>query len=42
MMRLRQGCNGCLVPVSVLRWSSVSPVLTELALNGDPWQSIRA
>ncbi len=30
-----------LVPVPVLRWSSVSPVLTELALREDPWEAVQ-
>jgi len=30
-----------LVPVPVLRWSYVSPVLTELALRQDPWEAIQ-
>jgi CRISPR-associated protein Csx14 len=31
-----------LVPIPVLRWSSVSPVATELALREDPWEAIQA
>jgi CRISPR-associated protein Csx14 len=31
-----------LLPVPVLRWSSVSPVMTELAVREDPWEAIQA
>jgi CRISPR-associated protein Csx14 len=31
-----------LIPVPVPRWSSVSPVLTGLALREDPWEAIQA
>lgn len=31
-----------LVPVPVLRWGVVSPMLTELARRDDPWDAIRA
>ncbi|MGC9400641.1 MAG: CRISPR-associated ring nuclease [Anaerolineae bacterium] len=42
VMHLRPGTHVQLVPVPVLRWASVSPVLTELALTDDPWEAIRA
>lgn len=41
-MHVRPGDRVKLVPVPVLRWSSVSPVLTELAVREDPWEAIRA
>ena len=37
----KEGDKVYLVPVPVLRWSSVSPVLTELALREDPWEAIQ-
>lgn len=42
VMRWHPGDDAQLVPVPVLRWASVSPVLTELALAEDPWQAIQA
>ena len=42
VMHVRPGDKVWLVPVPVLRWSSVSPVLTELARREDPWEAIRA
>lgn len=42
VMHLRPGDRVWLVPVPVLRWGSVSPVLTELALREDPWEAIQA
>lgn len=42
VMHVRPGDNVWLVPVPVLRWSSVSPVMTELALREDPWEAIQA
>lgn len=42
VMHVRPGDRVWLVPVPVLRWSSVSPVLTELALHEDPWEAIQA
>lgn len=42
VMHLRPGVAALLVPVPVLRWSAVSPVLTELALREDPWEAIQA
>ncbi|MCS7177914.1 MAG: CRISPR-associated ring nuclease [Anaerolineae bacterium] len=42
VMHVRPGDRVWLVPVPVLRWSSVSPVLTELALREDPWEAIQA
>jgi len=42
VMHLRAGDLVSLVPVPVLRWSAVSPVLTELALREDPWEAIQA
>jgi len=42
VMHVRPGDKVWLVPIPVLRWSSVSPVMTELALRDDPWEAIRA
>jgi CRISPR-associated protein Csx14 len=42
VMHVRPGDKVWLVPVPVLRWGSVSPVLTELALREDPWEAIQA
>ncbi len=42
VMHVRLSERVWLVPVPVLRWSSVSPVLTVLALREDPWESIQA
>lgn len=42
VMHVRPGDRVWLVPVPVLRWSSVSPVLTELARREDPWEAIQA
>jgi len=42
VMHVRPGDQVWLVPVPVLRWGSVSPVLTELALREDPWEAIQA
>ncbi len=42
VMHVRPGDRVWLVAVPVLRWSSVSPVLTELALREDPWEAIQA
>ncbi|MEW6664386.1 MAG: CRISPR-associated ring nuclease [Thermodesulfobacteriota bacterium] len=42
VLHIRPGDRSSLVPVPVLRWSSVSPVLTELALREDPWEAIQA
>jgi CRISPR-associated protein Csx14 len=42
VMHVRPGDRVQLVPVPVLRWSAVSPVLTELALREDPWEAIKA
>lgn len=42
VMHPRPGDRVTLVPVPVLRWGSVSPVLTELALREDPWEAIQA
>lgn len=42
VMHVRPGEKVSLVPVPVLRWGSVSPVLTELALREDPWEAIQA
>jgi len=41
VMHVRPGDRVSLVPVPVLRWSTVSPVLTELAVREDPWEAIR-
>jgi CRISPR-associated protein Csx14 len=42
VMHVRPGDRVWLVPIPVLRWSSVSPVATELALREDPWEAIQA
>jgi CRISPR-associated protein Csx14 len=42
VMHARPGDAVSLLPVPVLRWSSVSPVLTELAVREDPWEAIQA
>ena len=42
VMHIRDGAKAELIPVPVLRWSSVSPVLTGLALKEDPWEAIQA
>ena len=42
VMHVQPGHEGHLVPVPVLRWSSISPVSTELALREDPWEAIQA
>lgn len=42
IMHVRDGGKAELIPVPVLRWSSVSPVLTGLALKEDPWEAIQA
>lgn len=41
VMHVRPRDRVWLVPVPVLRWSAVSPVLTELALREDPWEAIQ-
>ncbi len=41
VMHVRPGDRVWLVSVPVLRWSSVSPVLTEIALREDPWEAIQ-
>src|SRR5713101_147129 len=40
VMHVRPGDRVSLVPIPVLRWSAVSPVLTELAVREDPWEAI--
>lgn len=42
MLHPRPGDQVALVPIPVLRWSSVSPMLTELAVHDDPWEAIQA
>ena len=42
VMHIRDGAKAELIPVPVLRWSSVSPALTGLALKEDPWEAIQA
>lgn len=42
VMHKRPDDGVTLVPIPVLRWSSVSPVATELALRDDPWEAIQA
>jgi CRISPR-associated protein Csx14 len=41
VMHVRSGDRISLVPIPVLRWSTVSPVLTELAIREDPWEAIQ-
>jgi CRISPR-associated protein Csx14 len=41
VMHVRPENRVSLVPIPVLRWSTVSPVLTELAVREDPWEAIR-
>jgi CRISPR-associated protein Csx14 len=41
IMHVRPGDHVSLVPVPVLRWSTVSPVFTELAVREDPWEAIQ-
>ena len=42
VMHARPGDTVSLLPVPVLRWSSVSLVMTELAVREDPREAIRA
>ena len=42
VMHVRPGDRVWLVPIPVLRWSNVSPVMTELAARDDPWEAIQA
>ncbi|MGE0826744.1 MAG: CRISPR-associated ring nuclease [Candidatus Binatia bacterium] len=42
IMHVRPGERISLVPIPVLRWSTVSPILTELAVREDPWEAIQA
>jgi CRISPR-associated protein Csx14 len=42
VMHARPGDRISLIPIPVLRWSTVSPVLTELAVREDPWEAIQA
>ncbi len=42
IMHVRPGDPVTLVPIPVLRWSSISPVATELALREDPWDALQA
>jgi CRISPR-associated protein Csx14 len=41
IMHVRPGDRIALVPIPVLRWSTVSPALTELALREDPWEAMQ-
>jgi len=41
VMHIRPEDRISLVPIPVLRWSTVSPVLTELAVREDPWEAIQ-
>lgn len=41
VMHIRPGDGVSLVPIPVLRWSAVSPMLTELAVREDPWEAIQ-
>jgi CRISPR-associated protein Csx14 len=42
VMHVQPGDPVWLVSIPVLRWSSVSPVFTKLALYEDPWEAIQA
>ena len=42
VMHVQPGHEGRLVSVPVLRWSSISPVSTELAIHDNPWKAIQA
>jgi CRISPR-associated protein Csx14 len=42
VMHAKPGDAVSLLPVPVLRWSSVSPVMTELVVREDPWEAIQA
>lgn len=41
-LHARPGERVVLVPVPVLRWSMVSPAMTELVLKEDPWEALKA
>ncbi len=41
VMHIQPGDRISLVPIPVLRWGTVSPVLTELAVREDPWEAIQ-
>lgn len=41
VMHVRPGDRVSLAPIPILRWGSVSPVLTELAVREDPWEAIQ-
>jgi CRISPR-associated protein Csx14 len=40
-MHVQPGDRISLVPIPVLRWGTVSPALTELALREDPWEAMQ-
>lgn len=40
-MQSQPGDEVKLVPIPVLRWSAVSPVLTDLARHDDPWEALQ-
>ncbi len=40
-MQSQPGDEVKLIPIPVLRWSAVSPVLTDLARHDDPWEALR-
>lgn len=40
-MHLQPGDEVKLIPIPVLRWSAVSPVLTDLARHDDPWAALQ-
>jgi CRISPR-associated Csx14 family protein len=40
-MQSQPGDEVKLIPIPVLRWSAVSPVLTELARHDDPWEALQ-
>ena len=41
VMHTRPGDRASLISIPVLRWSTVSPVLTELAVHEDPWEALQ-
>jgi CRISPR-associated Csx14 family protein len=40
-MQSQPGDEVKLIPIPVLRWSAVSPVLTDLARHDDPWEALQ-
>lgn len=41
-MQMQPGDYVKLIPVPVLRWSVISPVLTDLAYSADPWEALQS